>query len=167
MKHLYTRLGDQGETTLADGAHIGKDTPLVEALGELDELNAHIGLLLVLMPQPEDTLAATQRNLFKVGDMVARAHSTEKQAKDAENLNLATTLLEQATDRIESQLPPLTDFVVPGGTTACAQCHVCRTVCRRAERSLVAARRVSLFPIETLAYVNRLSDFLFALSRTL
>lgn len=164
---IYTRTGDAGETGLFDGRRVSKSDPRVEAYGEIDELNAVIGL--VLAEGVDEDVAAmlrsVQRDLFAVGGRLADpskriAGRVEKAAIDAED----SARLEGWIDRLESELPPLRRFILPGGTKAGAFVHLARTVCRRAERRMVLLGSDAVEP-GLLVYVNRLSDFLFVLAR--
>lgn len=159
---IYTRKGDDGTTTIADSTAVAKTDPRVTASGDIDELNSNIGLLIAMMPDCTDIslLEHIQRRLFAVGQEL-QGHFKSKEAISQAD----TEEIEQDIDRISDPLPPLSDFILPGGTAAAAQCHVCRTVCRRAERSLIAASEHT--QSHAIAYMNRLSDYLFALARHL
>lgn len=161
MTRLYTRSGDRGDTGLADGSRVRKDDARIQALGSLDECNAQLGLLLAQLPRDDvlrDLLAPVPHRLFDLGAGLAGA-TTELDQEDVE-------ALERAIDALCAALPPLRQFVLPGGDVLTAQAHVARAVCRRAERDLVAAAAPSAFDIG-LRYLNRLSDLLFAAARTL
>ncbi len=162
MTRLYTRTGDGGETGLADGARLRKDAPRIQALGSIDECNAQLGLLLAQLGADHDDLrhllAPVQHGLFELGAGVAGAENTLT-PDDIKRL-------EQAIDHLDDSLPPLRHFVLPGGHPLAAQAQVARAVCRRAERDLVAAT-TDLPNAIGLRYLNRLSDLLFAISRTL
>ena len=164
---IYTRTGDAGETALFDGRRVPKSDLRVEAYGEVDELNAVLGL--ALAEGLDDDLAAmlrgVQRDLFALGGRLADpagkiAGRVGKVAVDESDV----ARLEGWIDTIESELAPLRRFILPGGTRAAALLHVCRTVCRRAERRIVQLGPEGVEP-QVLAYVNRLSDFLFVLAR--
>lgn len=163
LSKIYTRTGDSGSTGLGDGSRVPKNGARIEVLGALDEVNAHLGLLLAL-PLPEGELRAElirlQHRLFDLGgELCIPGHASI----DASQI----TWLETCLDRHNHALPPLKEFILPGGTLAAAQCHVLRTVCRRAERRLVAlAGQESVRP-EALAFINRLSDYLFVIARVL
>lgn len=167
--HIYTRTGDSGTTSLVGGTRVDKCHPRVEAYGTVDELNAHIALLAEEIrstaPEAYTLLKVAQRHLFTVQTLLA----TEREVSfDLPTLPVeAITELEQHIDALQSTLPPLRSFVVPGGTRAAAQCHVARTVCRRAERRMVELSRQASVEPALLQYVNRLSDYLFVLSRHL
>lgn len=164
---IYTRTGDAGETALFDGRRVPKCDLRVDAYGEVDELNAVLGVALSepLDADLADLLRSIQRDLFALGGRLA--DPSRKIAPRVEKVLLSTAdvaRLETAIDRFESELPPLRRFILPGGTRAGAMLHVARTVCRRAERRIVLIGSDALEP-ELLAYVNRLSDLLFVLAR--
>ncbi|MGE3296837.1 MAG: cob(I)yrinic acid a,c-diamide adenosyltransferase [Porticoccaceae bacterium] len=162
MTRLYTRSGDRGDTGLADGSRRRKDDARIQALGSLDECNAQLGLLLAHLT-PDDPLlpllAPVQHRLFDLGAMLAGAPAT-LEASDID-------ALERHIDALCAALPPLRQFVLPGGSPPAALAHVARAVCRRAERDLVAAATAEALPPEPGRYLNRLSDLLFAVARTL
>jgi cob(I)alamin adenosyltransferase len=165
LTRIYTRLGDGGETHLGDMSRVPKTDPRIEAYGTVDELNAQIGMALALAPElPErfrDWLRRVQNDLFDLGaDLCLPPESHEgKLAVRAEQ----TRWLEERCDEVNEELPPLASFVLPGGRPAAAVLHVCRTVCRRAERRVLAVDSVNP---EVVAYLNRLSDLLFILARS-
>ncbi|MHB8658239.1 MAG: cob(I)yrinic acid a,c-diamide adenosyltransferase [Solirubrobacteraceae bacterium] len=164
LTRIYTRLGDSGETHLGNMSRVPKTHPRIEAYGTVDELNAQLGLTLTVDGLParyEDWLRRVQNDLFDVG---ADISAPEDPGRD--RLRVApeqTTWLEQRCDEVNVKLKPLKSFVLPGGTPAAAHLHVCRTVCRRAERLAVACGRD--VNAEVVRYLNRLSDLLFILSR--
>ena len=162
LSKIATRTGDDGSTGLGDGSRSSKDALRVIAMGEVDELNSQLGLLLTedVPPEMRTALLAIQHDLFDLGgELCIPGYSL---VGEAHVLRL-DTLLAQYNDA----LPPLDEFILPGGSKAAALAHVCRTVCRRAERSMVAlARQESLNPAP-LQYVNRLSDLFFVLARSL
>ena len=164
LTRIYTRLGDSGETHLGDMSRVPKTHPRIEAYGTVDELNAHIGVALALADLPDDYrawLARIQNDLFDVGADVAAPDGGER-----ERLRVVpeqTTWLEERCDEVNATLPPLKSFVLPGGSAVAAQLHVCRTVCRRAERLAISCGE-DCSP-EVVRYLNRLSDLLFILSR--
>lgn len=149
---VVTKTGDAGETSLFNGERVPKDHPRIEAVGLLDELNSHIGLL---RSEGADAfiedLKKIQDELFEAGAMLAQPDNTE-------NMNQALSRLEESLNRLEATLPPLTQFVLPGGHPLAAQTHVARSMCRRAERALSAVDDLSE---NLLPYLNRLSDYLF------
>jgi cob(I)alamin adenosyltransferase len=164
LTRIYTKLGDGGETHLGDMSRVSKTHPRIEAYGTLDELNAHLGAALALPALPERTarfLHRVQNDLFDVGADISVPHGG-----DRERLRLVpaqTEWLEHACDEVNAELAPLKSFVLPGGSPEAAQLHVCRTVCRRAERRAVECGD-ELNP-ECVRYLNRLSDLLFILAR--
>jgi len=162
LTRIYTATGDKGTTALADGTRLAKDHPRIEALGVVDELNSQLGLLLA--EEWPDTLRAQtgkiQHDLFDLGaELSLPGHS-----------RLPITATERLVDWLEqlnAALPPLTEFILPGGCRAAALCHVTRAVCRRAERRLVVLNQQEIVSPQCLKYLNVLSDVLFVLSRTL
>jgi cob(I)alamin adenosyltransferase len=166
LTRIYTRLGDFGETHLGDMSRVPKTHPRIEAYGTVDELNAHLGVTLAqggLPPEYADWLARIQNDLFDVGADIAAPPESEARRERLRVLPEQTRWLEERCDEINAGLAPLKSFVLPGGTLGAAQLHVCRTVCRRAERLAVACGD-DLNP-EVVRYLNRLSDLLFILSR--
>lgn len=166
---IYTRTGDEGTTGLFGGGRVPKDHIRVAAYGDVDELNAAIGVARATSPVElaEPLLEAIQRDLFALGGHLA----TPDPAKVAKALERATLSearvkeFEQAIDAADAELPPLRAFVLPGGTAKAAALHLARTVCRRAERSVVRLAREDRVPPLFTIYLNRLSDLLFALAR--
>jgi cob(I)alamin adenosyltransferase len=176
LTRIYTRLGDGGETHLGDMSRVPKTDPRIEAYGTVDELNAQLGVALVQPDLPEavaERLRRVQNDLFDVGADISvptRAKPGDEAAgrggNERERLRVIpaqTAWLEQACDEVNADLPPLRSFVLPGGVPEAAQLHVCRTVCRRAERRTIACGD-GVNP-ECVRYLNRLSDLLFILSR--
>jgi cob(I)alamin adenosyltransferase len=164
LTRIYTRLGDGGETHLGDMSRVAKTHPRIEAYGTVDELNAQIGLALTVPDMPEGYrgwLGRVQNDLFDVGADIASPEDSARERLRV--LPEQTAWLEQRCDEINATLAPLKSFVLPGGTPAAAQLHVCRTVCRRAERLAIACGE-DCSP-EVVRYLNRLSDLLFILSR--
>jgi cob(I)alamin adenosyltransferase len=163
LTRIYTKLGDGGETHLGDMSRVPKTHPRIEAYGAVDELNAQIGLTLTVDGLPgryAEWLRRVQNDLFDVGADLSVPPGGER-----ERLRLATeqvAWLEEACDEVNATLTPLRSFVLPGGTRAAAHLHVCRTVCRRAERRAIGVEDGNP---EVLRYLNRLSDLLFILSR--
>ena len=164
LTRIYTRLGDGGETHLGDMSRVPKTHPRIEAYGTVDELNAQLGMALAMDGVPErfaGWLRRIQNDLFDVGADISVPHGG-----DRERLRVVpeqTAWLERACDEVNAELPNLKSFVLPGGTALAAQLHVCRTVCRRAERrTIVCGEDVNA---ECVRYLNRLSDLLFILSR--
>ena len=165
INRVYTRQGDAGETALAGGQRVPKDSLRIEAYGTVDELNAFIGIARADAPDALATiLLRVQHELFNLGSILATlpedVHPKQARITDAD-----VAQLEAEMDRMNEDLAPLRSFVLPGGSRLNAELHVCRTVCRRAERSCVALSRVERIPPEAVRYLNRLSDALFVWSR--
>ncbi len=164
---IYTKTGDEGDTALFGGRRVAKSHLRVDAYGTVDELNAYVGWLRdsVAEDHIRHVLTQVQHRLFTVG--AALASDPEKHPPTPDLLPEDIALLEQEIDRMDAQLPPLKHFILPGGHTTVSVCHVCRTVCRRAERLVVALHQTD--PVETLVlqYLNRLSDYFFMLARQL
>lgn len=162
LTRIYTRTGDDGMTGLADGERVRKDCTRIEAMGAVDEFNSVLGLLRAgLKGDPIDpVLEGVQHRLFDIGGELAMPGT--------EILNAArTTHLEQVLDEHNGLLPPLAEFVLPGGNEAAARCHIARASCRRAERMLLRLSHVEPVNSASITYLNRLSDLLFVLARTL
>ena len=162
LSKIYTRTGDDGTTGLGDGTRVAKDSARVNAYGTVDEANSCIGLLLAA-DVPDDIrvlLTRVQHQLFDLGgELCIPGHAAIHDADiDA---------LEARLDHYNDALPPLKDFILPGGGEAAARCHVARTVVRRAERDTVALSRVEAVRPQAIRYLNRLSDLLFVLARVL
>ena len=166
---IYTKTGDDGDTGLFGGGRVPKDHPRVEAYGEIDELNAVIGMArsVEMMPRIDEVLAPVQRDLFALGALLATPdHEKMKQQLEKARLSDARIAqLEQAIDDGEAELEPLTAFILPGGTPKAAALHVARTVCRRAERAIIKLQKDTEVPQMVIIYLNRLSDLLFVLAR--
>lgn len=160
ISRVVTRTGDDGSTGLGDGTRAPKDAPRVAVLGDLDELNSAIGCVLALaVPQPvREALAAAQNDIFDLGGEVSIPGRTTLVAAHVERLD-------GCIEALNAGLPPLQEFVLPGGDPAAAACHLARAVCRRAERSLVTLARAETVSALALQYVNRLSDLLFVSAR--
>jgi cob(I)alamin adenosyltransferase len=168
LSRIYTKTGDQGDTALGDGSRVPKDHPRVAAYGAVDELNASLGLLAALQPTPPhaELLRSIQNDLFDVGaDLCVPVPSEEAPGARLRVRSEQATRLEQAIDRLNAGLQPLTSFVLPGGTLAAAWAHLARTICRRAERDVVSLARAAPVNPEVIVYLNRLSDLLFVLAR--
>jgi cob(I)alamin adenosyltransferase len=166
---IYTRTGDDGETGLFGGGRVPKDHPRVVAYGDIDELNSVIGLIRSTEPVDlfRDLLQTIQQDLFSIGGHLATP-DPERVAKALEKAELSATRVaefEQIMDNAEQELPPLRAFVLPAGSPKAAVLHLGRTVCRRAERSVVGLARAAPVPELFLVYLNRLSDLLFILAR--
>ena len=164
LTRIYTKLGDRGETHLGDMSRVPKTHPRIEAYGEIDELNAQVGVALTVDGLPErydEWLRRVQNDLFDLGADL----SVPEAEGGRERLRVRpeqVTWLEEACDEVNATLAPLKSFVLPGGTPAAAHLHVCRTVCRRAERRALLVDGANP---EVVRYLNRLSDLLFILSR--
>jgi cob(I)alamin adenosyltransferase len=166
---IYTKTGDSGDTGLFGGGRVPKDDPRVEAYGDVDELNAVIGMARAVeqMPRIDEVLVPLQRDLFAIGALLATP-DREKMALHLQKARIddeRIAELERAIDDAESELEPLRAFIVPGGTPKAAALHVARTVCRRAERHVVRLQHSVELPELTVIYLNRLSDLLFTLAR--
>jgi cob(I)alamin adenosyltransferase len=162
LSKIYTRTGDGGETGLGDGSRTRKDAPRIAALGDIDELNSAVGVLLSesLPERIREALQGIQHDLFDLGGDISipgRATLTEAQIRRLESL----------LDEYNAALAPLKEFILPGGTRAASLAHMARAICRRAERTLVALARADRVDDRSRIYLNRLSDLLFVLGRTL
>lgn len=162
MTRIYTRSGDKGETGLANGTRIAKTERRIEALGHIDLLNSEIGILRSLLSDRafDQTLQDIQSRLFDLGALVALAdvrHSFDSHV----------SRLETSIDQLGSELPPLKQFILPGGSAAAAQCHRARAVCRTVELDLFQLDEESCLTPALLQYINRLSDFLFVMARAI
>ncbi|MEQ8234679.1 MAG: cob(I)yrinic acid a,c-diamide adenosyltransferase [Gammaproteobacteria bacterium] len=160
LSKIYTRTGDAGTTGLGDGSRIDKHAPRMEAIGEVDELNCNLGLLLTetLREDMHALLIDIQHDLFDLGGELSIPDSAFITAG-------AVTKLEQGIDRYNEELPPLKEFLLPGGSRAAAIAHLCRAVCRRAERRVLGLAADSPVNPHALMYLNRLSDLLFVCAR--
>jgi len=162
LSKIYTRTGDDGSTGLGDGSRVPKDAPRVAAYGTIDELNSVLGVVLACeLPDPvRGVLVGVQHQLFDLGgELCIPGHAAIDDADIAH--------LERQLDAFNAELPALSEFILPGGGMAAAQCHVARTVCRRAERLLVTLVAHAPVRAQTVGYLNRLSDLLFVLARVL
>ncbi len=162
LTKIFTRTGDGGETGLADGSRVAKDAPRIEAIGDIDELNSCIGVLLCeAMPDElRACLSNVQHDLFDLGgELSVPGHAILAPSHVAQ--------LEAALNTFNATLPALKDFILPGGSRAAAQAHVARTVCRRAERRVITLGKRESVPALACPYLNRLSDLLFVASRVL
>lgn len=164
---VYTKSGDRGTTSLVGGTRVPKTHVRLEAYGTVDELSAHLGLLSTYLTEEADRrfIQQVQNQLFVVGTHLA----TDQSRTELKTAGIVTReqveTMEHEIDRMDAQLPPLSAFVLPGGSRGAAVCHICRTVCRRAERRILALAAEAAVSPELLSYVNRLSDYLFVLSR--
>lgn len=168
ISRIYTKTGDGGDTGLGDGTRVPKDHPRVAAYGGVDEVNAVLGLMLAsTLDAPEaELLSSIQNDLFDVGaDLCVRESGEEKPGSRLRVTAEQVARLEQAIDRLNAGLQPLTTFVLPGGEPIAAWCHLARTVCRRAERDVVTLSREEPVNPQVVVYLNRLSDLLFVLAR--
>jgi cob(I)alamin adenosyltransferase len=162
LSKIYTRTGDKGSTGLGDGSRVDKDSLRVDAMGDVDELNAIIGIMLTepILVGMRETFTAVQHDLFDLGgEICLPGHNLIKPER--------VTQLENALDNWNEELEPLKEFILPGGSRAAAYCHLARTVCRRAERQLVRLSRQEPVTEVSLQYLNRLSDLLFVACRSL
>ena len=162
LSKIATRTGDNGTTGLGDGSRVDKDGLRVHAMGDVDELNSHVGLLLC-EPLPaalREELVTIQHDLFDMGGELCIPGFT--MITESHVLRLDALL-----EKYNADLPPLADFILPAGSRAAAQAHVCRTVCRRAERAIVSLGKADALNDNPRQYMNRLSDLLFVLSRVL
>lgn len=170
LSKIYTKTGDGGDTGLGDGSRVAKDHPRVAAYGTVDELNAILGLLLTesqgLAADLEKLLREIQNDLFDVGaDLCLPQPKDEKPDAVLRVQHDQATRLESAIDHFNAPLQPLRSFILPGGSRAAAWCHLGRTVCRRAEREVVALSHAEHVNPQVVIYLNRLSDLLFVLAR--
>jgi cob(I)alamin adenosyltransferase len=166
---IYTKTGDTGQTGLFGGGRVSKDDPRVEAYGDVDELNAQLGVARAVeaMPRVDEVLVPIQRDLFSIGALLAtpdleKMHDHLAKAQIDE---MRIHGLEQEIDACDRELEPLRAFIVPGGSPKAAALHVARTVCRRAERRVIHLQRSVEIPSIVVVYLNRLSDLLFTLAR--
>jgi cob(I)alamin adenosyltransferase len=163
LSKIYTRTGDDGTTGLGDGSRVPKDSPRVEAYGTVDELNSALGVLLAFPDLPDAVrrcLTQVQHELFDMGGELCIPGHTAIQARQI-------TRLEEELDAFNDALPPLKEFILPGGGAAAAACHLARTVARRAERRVWTLARAESVSPEVVKYLNRLSDLLFVIARVL
>lgn len=165
---IYTKTGDQGSTSLYGGKRVSKDDLQIESYGTIDELNSQIGVLVAMLDpgEPKSFLVDQQHHLFSIGAHLAQDFE-KSDLKLPELVESRTRALEDKIDEYQKNLEPLRQFILPGGGLQASQAHVCRTVCRRAERRVVGLSSVvDLNPV-IIIYLNRLSDFFFVLSRYL
>lgn len=166
---IYTRTGDQGDTGLFGGGRVPKNHPRVAAYGDVDELNSALGVVRATPPADwfEPLLESIQRDLFSIGGQLATPDpaAVAKALAKAKLSGERVSEFERLIDEADAELPPLRTFILPAGTTKAATLHLARTVCRRAERSVVALAQDSPVPELFVAYLNRLSDLLFTLAR--
>ena len=162
LSKIYTKTGDDGTTGLGDGKRVAKDSARVAAYGTVDELNSAIGVVLAQeIPAPvRETLTQAQHDLFDLGGELCIPGMAMVDDADV-------TRLESMLDAFNETLPPLKDFILPGGGMPAAHCHLARTICRRAEREVITLARSEVVRGEAIRYLNRLSDLLFVLARVL
>jgi len=169
INRIYTKTGDKGETGLVGGQRVWKDAQRIEVYGTVDELNSFVGLVRISARENrldafEAIIERVQHELFNLGSVLATM--PEDLHPNQPRITKETIdQLEREIDQYNANLAPLRSFVLPGGTRICAELHVCRTVCRRAERALVTLSHLEETPIEALLYLNRLSDAMFVWSR--
>jgi len=172
LNRIYTKTGDQGQTHLAGGQSVSKDSARIECYGTVDELNAFVGMAAVsasgsgsgAVPALAPILRRVQHELFNLGSILA-TKPEDVHPKQARITAAEVQQLEVEIDRMNADLTPLRSFVLPGGTRLNTELHACRTICRRAERLAVALDREEKIPLETIQYLNRLSDAFFVWSR--
>lgn len=165
--NVYTRTGDGGKTSLVGGKKVSKTDERLEAYGTVDELSAHIGWLIQLMkPSVEtDFLQYIQHKLFTIGSYLATDIADTRLADASKLEDEHIDRIERQIDELDAQLPSLCNFVVPGGSVSSAAAHICRTVCRRAERRICAVAEGAPIDPGVIRFINRLSDYLFVLAR--
>lgn len=166
---VYTRRGDKGQTSLVGGKRVSKSCVRLESYGTVDELSANIGMLIAQLPDghEREMLFRIQNNLFNVCTNLATDQEDTPLYPSAHLPEGETELLEHEVDQIMKELPEAQGFILPGGTCEAAQAHICRTVCRRAERRIVTLSEESIVSPEVHEYINRLSDYLFVLAKKL
>jgi cob(I)alamin adenosyltransferase len=171
LNRIYTKTGDQGQTHLAGGQRVSKDSPRIECYGTVDELNAFVGMAAITAASAAESVPAlapilrrVQHELFNLGSILA-TKPEDVHPKQARITEAEIRQLENEIDRMNADLAPLRSFVLPGGTRLNTELHVCRTVCRRAERLAVSLGREESIPPEAVRYLNRLSDAFFVWSR--
>ena len=166
---VYTRRGDKGQTSLVGGKRVSKSNVRLEAYGTIDELSANMGMLIAQLPDghEKETLLRIQNNLFNVCTNLATDQEDTPLYPSAHLPEGETEFLEHEVDSIMKELPEAQGFILPGGTCEAAQAHICRTVCRRAERRIVALAQEAIVSPEIQEYINRLSDYFFVLAKKL
>ena len=169
MSKVYTKTGDKGITSLIGGTRVKKSDIRINSYGTVDELNSFIGLLVTHTEEQEtiDLLTEMQNVLFNIGCNLAMGDNFKKELKESVVTNKLIENVEKSIDRMQAAIPELKSFVIPGGSRSASIAHVCRTVCRRAERLIIALDESSEVDRNLMAYVNRLSDYFFVLSRYL
>ena len=159
---IYTATGDNGTTSLIGGTRVSKNHPRVEAYGTLDELNAHLGMLAATIGNPKEIafIEEIENNILTIGcELACEGNKMPTVSKEK------ITSLEREIDKLEASLPPMHEFILPGGGEAAARANLCRTVCRRAERAALRAIEEYSLICEATAYLNRLSDYFYVLGR--
>lgn len=164
---IYTKKGDDGTTGLLGGARVPKHHLRIEAYGTVDELNSYLGILRDIQPLHQETIIEIQDRLFTLGSHLAVEPSHVGKMKLPEISEKDILNLENEMDKMDEVLPPMKNFILPGGNIAVSHCHVARTICRRAERCIAALNDHQKVDPLIMQYLNRLSDFLFVLSRKL
>lgn len=164
---IYTRTGDQGQTSLLNGQRVPKDSLRIETYGTIDELNSHTGLLRDLLEgHNSELLMAVQMRLFDLGSTLSAGDAATVERFEVPEVKEADVrALEEAMDRMDADLPAMRHFILPGGHPAISQAHICRTVCRRAERMAIRLAAEEAVPEIAVRYLNRLSDLFFMLAR--
>lgn len=164
---IYTGTGDKGTTSLVGGQRVSKADQRIESYGTIDELNSFIGLLMTALEERQDLdfLTFVQHKLFTIGSYLATDQSTTELRIESQVTPESITRIEQEIDRIDGALPKMKSFVLPGGCRSASLAHVCRTVCRRAERRIYSLAEASEVEEPVLVFINRLSDYLFVLAR--
>lgn len=163
---IYTGTGDSGTTSLVGGSRVRKDDVRIEAYGTVDELSSAIGLIESARELPakeQETLRWIQHRLFNIGSYLATENDSPYKTMAVGSDDVGH--LEEAIDRIDSQLPPIRQFILPGGSELSSRCHLARTICRRAERRILTLSGHTPIDQQVLRFINRLSDFLFILAR--
>ena len=172
--NLYTRTGDAGTTSLVDGSRAKKNSARIESYGDIDELNSSLGLVASEKECPseiKDEIHHIQHILFEIGGYLATPSSpvgkSNIEGKKIDGIEKETGILEGWIDSLDERTPKLRSFIIPGGSEASSRCHVARTVCRRAERKIIALAEQEYVDPEVISYINRLSDYLFIAARYL
>lgn len=164
---IYTGTGDKGTTSLVGGQRVSKASERIESYGTIDELNSFIGLLITSMEEGVDTefLSFVQHKLFNIGSYLATDQDTTEIQVPSRVTQESIERIEREIDRLDGELPKMKAFILPGGCRSAALAHVCRTVCRRAEREIYRLSETALVEDPVLVFMNRLSDYLFVLAR--
>jgi cob(I)alamin adenosyltransferase len=173
LTKIYTKVGDKGTTMLADGRKVAKDSPRIETYGTVDELNAFLGLFRDVLAKEggggfgdlDQALARIQNEMHDLGGELSMPHERLDTSRQQVVTSASVARLEREIDELNAPLPPLANFVLPGGHVANSHAHVCRTICRRAERLVVALAATETVRDEPRIYLNRLSDWLFVVGR--